>query len=1488
MDEIKPIREIEFSILSNEDIKKGSCFRNTKNEKYEHGIEIQDLYDKQEPKRGSLIDQRMGASGDNLCATCQFDIKYCDGHPAHIDLAEPVFNILYIDYLKGILECICIQCSSLLISKENDKLKHILQIKSNKNRFIKIHELAGKAKFCLNPHKNCGGPVSKIKVEIKKSTSTINIYSEHEIDMRDNKGKIDKKKQRLNLTASHISDIFDNISDEDCMILGSDPTKCKPSDMIHKTFHVPPIHVRPSLRGYFSSGTPMVDGLTLALAPIVRANNRINKQRESNNENTNKYSKDHAQLLQLYVATYYNPEKLSNPKNDGKMVHYKSLTDRYKGKGGRIRSNLMGKRGNFNARTVITPDPTISINGLGVPIKIAMVLTFPEYVTQYNYDKLTQLVRNGPDVYPGANYVYKIYNNTNTNKPIQLKYRKDTIVLQYGDIVERHIQNDDIVLVNRQPTLHKHGMMSHKIQIIPDTTLTTFRLSPAITQPYAGDFDGDEMNIFAPQTIQTQFELEEITDVKKQLISPARSTIIYGVIEDSIVGSFNLTDERTKINWREAMNIMSYTTFDDFKKIEKNKTYKGSDLFSMIIPSRITLNIENNIDIKNGIIIAGKIKKDVISAGTKNNLLHNIWDEYGENASQAFIDNIQRIGNNFNMLNGFTGGIKDITPQQTTIIETKKYIEHVINGTNIDLTNIENNPTHINMHNFEMKLRSDLNVIRDDVSKMVASTTSKNNNFMIMIKSGSKGSVNNLGQIMGCVGFQEFEGGLMPKMYNNRTLCYFHENDDRPKSRGLCTNSYMNGLTFSEFCFHTKAGRTGLIVQAVKTADTGYAQRKLIKTMEDAMIKYDGTLRLANNQIIQQTYGGNGNNTVYQYEYSLKMLNMDNDEIKHKYMFTQNELTKFKDFTNNDNIILFETILNMRDLIRKNIVKSSTEYKILSTTFMISVNLTRIMSLYEISNTTEMTPKYIIDSIENLLHISNTPIVKISQNEKNKNASEDDYATKITFRAALYDILNPKEIYNKMSKNTFDIIIDNIKTQFNNNIIEPGDMVGCVAAQSLGEAVTQLTISSFHQIGIASKTQSTGAVPRINELLSATKHTKHPHMMVYLLDEIKSSKTHAQIISQTLEKTTFGKMCDKIEIYYDPSPYDTNSIMKIDGITEPFYNKKLSHNSCSANIKNLPWLFRVYINKDKMLTKNISLLDIKAKFCTWWEKKHFNAKKKKEKTLLLKKITSFAMLSNNDNDDQPFVHIRFNIRDNENKKGKFNRSTLYEFADLIENFKLKGINNVDTVDAISKERCIDITNNGALSVGEEYCIYTSGVNLQQIRYIKGINHLRTYTDNVYEMFKTFGIEHARNKLITEFLSAYGSAGSNGINPQHVTTLVDIMCYSGSILSADRNGMKNAKIDPLAKASFEKPIDILIRASVFNDIDKMQSVSSRLYIGSVFKGGTGYCDIILDTEMIQNSEYIETPTVNTTTTINTLANSILGDIENDDDDIFIPL
>lgn len=504
---IRPIDSIEFSILGNEEIKRMSALG-----KDSAGIEIPDLYDNLEPKRGGLIDTRLGSTNNGIdCATCGFDSTNCIGHFGHIDLAEPVFHLEYRTFIKKILGCICLKCSKLLLYKNEDEVLEMLKNKSSKARFATIRELTKNVSHCMKPGYGCGTPVSKIKIETKKGSDAINIISELQVQAQEGEtpegghpvAQEDKKKIiRQILTPEICYDILKNMSDTDCAIIGLDPKKTRPEYMIHKVFPVSPVAIRPSAKVDFMESSSKEDDLTHKLADIIKANIRIRKFKESVNETTAKYGIDHVHLLQFHIYTNFNNESSLVSKSEQRNKATKSLSSRLKGKEGRIRGNLMGKRVNFSARTVITSDPTINLNELRVPIKIATNLTFPEVVTPQNIDKLSELVKNGRDVYPGANFVFPVSSLDVSGKralPIDLRFRKEKVELRFGDIVERHYRTGDIVLLNRQPSLHKLSMMGHRIVVVTDPKINTFGLSVAICKPFNADFDGDEIKVCLKQ-----------------------------------------------------------------------------------------------------------------------------------------------------------------------------------------------------------------------------------------------------------------------------------------------------------------------------------------------------------------------------------------------------------------------------------------------------------------------------------------------------------------------------------------------------------------------------------------------------------------------------------------------------------------------------------------------------------------------------------------------------------------------------------------------------------------------------------------------------------------------------------------------------------------------------------------------------------------------------------------------------------------------------
>ena len=357
-------------------------------------------------------------------------------------------------------------------------------------------------------------------------------------------------------------------------------------------------------------------------------------------------------------------------------------------------------------------------------------------------------------------------------------------------------------------------------------------------------------------------------------------------------------------------------------------------------------------------------------------------------------------------------------------------------------------------------------------------------------------------------------------------------------------------------------------------------------------------------------------------------------------------------------------------------------------------------------------------------------------------------------------------------------------------------------------------------------------------------------MIIYMEDHLRKNKEIVEKIASSIERTTIGDIRDRVDVYYDPTPFAKDSFMEKDNVTNIFHHTTQSKYSCQPDISGLPWLMRIVLNKEKMMEKDIVLLDIKSKFCNYWERRFNDIKgTKKEDKQLLEKISQCSLLSNNDNDVTPILHLRFDMKD-------FNYGTITSFLDnIIDGFQLKGIQNIDKINAVVDERLTIFDEDDAEKVDSQYVVYAAGVNLTALRYINGIDLNKTKSNDIVDICEKYGIEAARMALLKECESVYGTSG-NFVNYQHISVLADTMTNNGTLTTIDRHGLNKVEADPFARASFEKTVDQFLQAAVYGEVDHMKSVSSRIMAGLAIKGGTGLCDVMLDYELLEKSEYTE--------------------------------
>jgi DNA-directed RNA polymerase II subunit RPB1 len=986
------------------------------------------------------------------------------------------------------------------------------------------------------------------------------------------------------------------------------------------------------------------------------------------------------------------------------------------------------------------------------------------------------------------------------------------------------------------------------------------------------------MNCHLAQSIQARNELERIANVKYQIIAAKDSNPIIGCVQDSLSGAYMMSSDEN-IPYNVAANLLCNTSSLSKSELKKGNTFNGKQVFSHIIPDGINSMKKKGKDIifqiKNGELLEGVLDKSQLST-SKNSIIHYVWDKYGPTPTQKFIDDTQRLILNYLLNKGLTVGLKDCIIPENIVKQLKEIIHTKIISSNHTLTQYENDYDKITPEVGEGLISMDLNSISSNIGKLIMDVLDKDNGLNILISSKSKGSVVNMTQIAGCLGQVLVESQRIKKRITGRTLPIFHQNDDTPSARGFVKSSFLDGLKGHEFFFHTMGGREGLIDTAIKTAETGYIQRKCVKFLEDLSVNYEGLVRTANGILVQYLYGDSGIDQQKQTQVKINLINMNNENIKDTFIFNDDEVKqlekKFKSNIKKFNEKLYEKMIDMRDKLRKIYFSSTGNYKIIEDAFMLPINLLRISQEIKTEDAMDIDPEYIIEQIEDLLTNYDDRFITMMKKDS-KLLKDDDQAYKFMLRIALYEYIAPRKclIEYKISLKQFDNLIEDIRVSLSRALVEPGEMVGVVAAQSIGEPTSQMTLNTKHSAGKA----GVSGVARIKEIMSYSKSSKSPQMTIYFDDAYNSSKSDTNLITSYLKHLTIKELISTAEILYSNNNNDSLSKMiENDKVTNPFFI-----NNAKENILSLPFIIRLTMNLEKMMEKETTLLDIKTKFITYWYKNFSNLKnvKKSHKDILVN-VDKLAILSNNDN----IIHIRFRLNE-------FNYSLLTSFLNIIlDVITLKGIDHIDNVSQLHERRIV-FNDKGETLVEKEHIVVTDGINLDGVKLLKGINHTRSKINDIHKVYMNYGIEAARAVIIYELITTFEANGA-GVNHAHISLLVDMMTYSGEVISIDRNGMKKVDNDPISKASFEKTMEHFINAAIFSETDKMQSVSSRIALGRVIPGGTGAFDLLLDTEKIKNSEYIENETGGRTNFIPLSIEPLFGDIIKNGfarNDFFIP-
>ncbi|KXT03047.1 hypothetical protein AC578_672 [Pseudocercospora eumusae] len=1372
------IKSLQFGLLSPQDIVANSVSQIVDRNLYD--LQLQPGAPRNVTKQGPL-DPRLGTSSKNgTCATCGQGLKECNGHFGYVKLALPCFHYGYLKRIIDAMNCVCKTCSKVLLP-EKEKRVYLKSLRRpgldglRKDVITKkISAECRKVKYC--PHCNSlNGPVRKVVG--------------HPIKMFHNRWAVYTNSNAKSKVKPQEMQAFERTFEE---AIKAD--KEVERNMKRATDDLTPLRVLNILKKVPNADetSSTEDDITNKLGDIIQMNGLIAATLHAG-QHLSKVM-DIWEFLQVQIAMYIdgNLPGLGRESNYGKAM--RGFCQRLKGKQGRFRGNLSGKRVDFSGRTVISPDPNLAIDEVAVPSRVAVNMTYPERVTKHNIEKLKACVRRGDKVHPGANYIVK----GRDNRRLVLRMvcqrgelKKVADQLEIGDTVERHLEDGDIVLFNRQPSLHKLSILSHRAKIRP---WRTFRLNECVCNPYNADFDGDEMNLHVPQTEEARTEATELMGVKHNLATPKNGTPIIAAIQDFITGAYLVSQKDLFFNRRQftqvvgfmynAMQVQDPYTGEEYPiQIPPPAIWKpqclwtGKQIWNLLIKPHpkypVNVNLEAKLKqyapptrkgdipdmvdtdsylvIRNSEVMCGAFDKATIGDGKKDSLFYVILRDFGADYAAAAMTRLAKLSARWLGEQGFSIGISDVYPsdkltkrKQALVDAAYKQCDEIIDK--YKKGKLERSAGCDEEQTMEILLSGILSKVRQQCGDACFAELSKFNAPMTMAKCGSKGSNINVSQMVAAVGQQIIGGKRVLEGFQDRTLPHFPKASRDPLAKGFVFDSFFSGLTPTEFIFHAMSGREGLVDTAVKTAETGYMSRRLMKSLEDLSAQYDLTVRNSSSGVVQMKFGDDGLDPV-DMEGSAKPVNFERTWMHSitstwdnaERALTQNEIETYVNTTlNKERAKLGRFTEDRKPLPYDDDRPMSTDQSEYSRQFLNDVT------------------DFIMDKVRKMVGTQNR-------------------------------LQNSDGVF-KLSQSALDRFLHLCLHKFEKSKTEAGHAVGAVGAQSIGEPGTQMTLKTFHFAGVAGMSITQG-VPRIKEIINASKVISTP-VITCALDS-KYEEMAGRFAKALIEKTYLGDIVDYVE-----------DVWHANGC---YINMRINW----AQVENLGLRISMYeILNCIERTKGFKTLGVSAR-PSGHHHIRVNMSPPDDRSKARRPTSSKLRGPEPDSSELMFMH-------------------LHSLKRKLPAVVVKGYPDAQRA-IIKKDDKKDKTGKEPISVLVE------GYGLQLCMTTEGVDGYHTKSNNVMEMRDVLGIEAARKTIIDEISSVMGGMD---IDPRHMQLLADVMTYKGEVLGITRFGLAKMRDSVLQLASFEKTPDHLFDAAAKMKKDDIEGVSECIIMGQSMSMGTG--------------------------------------------------
>jgi len=985
------------------------------------------------------------------------------------------------------------------------------------------------------------------------------------------------------------------------------------------------------------------------------------------------------------------------------------------------------------------------------------------------------------------------------------------------------------------------------------------------------------MNLHLAQNILAETELRHLAAIPYQMISPAGNSPIIGIYQDSLLGSYRFTRPNKKFSPRDAMNLLMMFNKVDAKALrDVGDKVSNFDILSQIM-SPITLKYNtklfeddedpktsnNVLEIRNGKYIRGQLEKSVLASTTKG-IIHRVCNDFGNMRATEFIDDLQNIVTEYMKSSSFSVGISDLISNKKTqdsiiqvITAQKQEVQSLIDKVHLGI--FENNTVNPNLMEFENNVNNILNEATNQSGKIGRKSLSKDNRFLMIVNSGSKGTLINISQMISCLGQTNVDGKRIPYGFDNRTLPHFNKFDDSPGARGFIENSYISGLTAPELFFHAMGGRIGLIDTAVKTSQTGYIQRRLIKGLEDLKVEYDMTVRNNKGKIIQFAYGDDGFDSTRTENQNIPLVGMSLEDI----------YLHFDIVGSNDQHNDLLEIYTKGTISRIKKQRAETQARCQSHIEKMIVarkNLVEAVFRHKNENTVKIPVAFqnIIANIQGQLNLNSNSIVDITPleafdliNEYYGKLKRLQYvAPTELFEVLYFYYLTPKNllVLKRFHRAALTMLLETVLLKYKQAIVHPGEMVGVIAGQSIGEPTTQLTLNTFHLAGVASKSNVTRGVPRIEEILRLTKNPKNPSLTVHLKPIDETEQDRATQYANMLEHTKLVDVIKSVQICFDP--IDNSTLINEDKVLmEQFYEFETMIQECletqaDPTAQKSKWIIRLELDAESLLDKNITMDDI-----------HF--------AITNSYSNDISCVYSDYNESNLVFRIRLNSSVfNKSKKQKgvaeaLDQSDdiylLRQFQDtLLNGIVLRGITGIKNVmprklqNTVKHDDRLATREDGKYVQKDTWILDTTGSNLMKVLSLDYIDNERTYSNDIKEVFHVLGIESARQVIYNEFVEVMEFSDVY-INYHHLSLLCDRMTSTQNMVSIFRSGILNDDIGPLSKATFEVHTEVLLDAARHADVDHMRGVSANVMMGQMGVFGTGSFQLVLDMDAMKKVE-----------------------------------